>query len=162
MADEENGQMCDPDRRFADFVTRCTGALGLPDPTVRNDSYMFRVGDRWTELSFDAERATVTIAAVAVVLAPFEDVRADLVAAFNLHHLFNGGHALVLDEEQGVVRLCRTDRLAALRPQDIGAELRSFAQKVEAAGTWYLKARDAEDDRVQLSLSTRGARELRG
>ena len=135
--------MTQPNPRFADFVARSTRALGLPDPTVEEDSYMFRIDGRWIELKFNAARETVTMAAVACAVSSSAPLRADLVSSFNLFHLFHGGYAFVVDEQQCVVRLCRTDRLAALRPQDIRSELAAFSRTVALAGSWYLGKRDA-------------------
>ena len=92
--------MTAPDPHFVDFLTGCTRVLGLPDPTVENDSYMFQIGDRWIELKFDAGRRTVTTAAVACTFPASGAARADLVSCFNLLQLFNGGYAFVVDEDK--------------------------------------------------------------
>ena len=136
--------MTSPHARFVDFITRGTEVLGLPEPTIPGDSYMFRVGDRWLEIKLNAEKAVVVIAAVACAFGSSTPPRTDLVAAFNLDRLFNGGHALVVDEEQGLIRLCRCERLSVLRPQHIRADLVAFSRMAAMAGTWYLRAAEEQ------------------
>lgn len=131
--------MTDAHSRFADFITQCAETLELPPPTVEGDSYMFQVGDRWIELKRNSRGDIVTFAAVIYIAPPETAVRPDLVASFNVYHLFNGGFTLVLEEETGVLRLCRPHRLSALEARNIRKDLIAFAETAAMAGTWYIR-----------------------
>lgn len=130
--------MSQADPRFADFIARCVASLGLPAPNVTENRYMFKIGDRWVELKYEPGDDRVTLAALVFMQTPDEPIHADLLASFNVYHLFSGGYALVNPDNDGVVYLCQAHRLAALRTHDIRRLLEEFALRASAAGTWYL------------------------
>ncbi|PTW56635.1 hypothetical protein C8N35_11198 [Breoghania corrubedonensis] len=131
--------MSSENTRFADYVTKCCEALGLPVGPVTGDSYMFQVADRWIELKTSAGGDLVTFAAM-VYMAPADvPVRADLVCGFNVRYLFDGGFSLLHDRETDRLYLCRAHQLEALDPRAIRDQLIDFAERAANVGTWYIR-----------------------
>ncbi|MBW7850700.1 MAG: type III secretion system chaperone [Rhodospirillales bacterium] len=125
--------------RFADYIGACCKTLELPPPNVDGDNYIFKVGDRWVELKRNDRGDRLTFVSLVYMAPPETAMRADLIASFNLHYLFNGGFTLITDAEQSRLYLCRPHRLDALDARHIREELRAFAEAAAMAGTWYIR-----------------------
>jgi hypothetical protein len=141
--------------RFAEFISKCCEALELPPPTITNDRYMFQVEDRWIELKCNDRGDLVNFVSLAYLAPPDTAVRADLVAGFNVYHLFNGGFTLIADEPDEMTRLyvCRPHRLDVLDAKRIREDLIACAEAAAMAGAWYIRTTEDETHPALSSAS---------
>jgi hypothetical protein len=130
---------------FEAYILRCADVLGIAPPPTEHGRAMFLVGNRWVELRHHGADDRVTFAALAYVAPPEESLRADLVASFNLRHLFEGGFSLVPGDE-GFLYVCRPHQLACLDAGAIRQDLEAFARTAAMAGTWYLRNSEGTPD----------------
>lgn len=130
--------------QFAEYIGKCCKTLDLPAPTVDDDNYIFKVEDRWVELKQNGRGDLVTFVSLVYIAPPETDMRADLIAGFNLRYLFDGGFTLVAEADEGRLYLCRSHRLAALDPAHIREELLAFAETAAMAGTWYIRTSEEQ------------------
>lgn len=87
--------------KFVEYIGKCCKTLDLPAPTVDGDNYIFKVEDRWIELKQNSRGDLVTFVSLVYLAPPETDMRADLIASFNLRYLFDGGYALVAEPDEG-------------------------------------------------------------
>lgn len=130
--------------KFVEYIGKCCKTLDLPAPTVDGDNYIFKVEDRWIELKQNSRGDLVTFVSLVYLAPPETDMRADLIASFNLRYLFDGGYALVAEPDEGRLYLCRSHRLVALDPAHIREELLVFAETAAMAGTWYIRTSEEQ------------------
>ncbi|MEO9527227.1 hypothetical protein [Roseibium sp.] len=138
--------------RFAEFVAECCKVLELEAPAATGDSHMFQVGDRWIELKADDSGEGVSFAAMVYMKPADTEIRADLVASFNVHYLFNGGFSLFFDTATDRLYLCRPHRLDTLEARNIREELIAFADMAAHAGTWYIRSSEEQAAGTRAAL----------